>query len=268
MARGIGKGSCEPTAATDTPVKRIIIHLKALGNDFLPRPIMPRNPTRHRCVAQGRPRGSGCDITLNRDVFLVGRMAQLNLRLTHCVHLANRVGEVAQRRPSCAAKEDVCQRLLLLWPAPLVYVEDNTPRRVWFIVAVTSGQNDREIREINDTSAALDDTPREGKIANAVGGAPTFSCAIPPTGADGFAVTHFVVGSTDSPGYVWRHVRPPHSQISPNWHGHSVGWKDETRGKPRRPQDGDDQHAARHANQACEQKSMRPNLLERNNSSQ
>src|SRR6266700_2799292 len=163
---------------------------------------MPRNPTRHGCIARDRSIGLGLDIVLNRDALLVGHMVQLNLRLTYCVHLSNRAGEVAQRRPSGAAQENVRQHLLLLWPAPFIQVEDNAPRSARFIVAITPGQHDREIRESNGTCVALEDAPREGEIAGAIGRAPPFPRALPSAGADGFAVTYFVVRPTNSPGHV------------------------------------------------------------------
>src|SRR2546429_671761 len=191
---------------------------------------MPRNPTRHGCIAQDRPSGPGRDIVLNRDVFLVGPMVQRNLRLTYCVHLSNRTCEVAQRRPSSVAQENVRQCLLLLWPAPFIHVEDNAPRSTRFIVAITSSQHDRKIREIDVTCVTLKDAPREGEVAGAIGRAPSSPRAMPPAGADGFAVTHFVVGPTDNPGYEQRHDRPPPSRTR---HMHSIGWKNETRSQPR-----------------------------------
>src|SRR5579884_3274337 len=128
-------------------------------------------------------------------------MVQLNLCWSHCVHLSNRTGEVAQRRPSGAAQENVRQRLLLLWSAPFIYIDDNAPRSTRFIVAITSGQHDREIREINGISVAFEDSPRKGEVAGVVGRTPSFPATLPSARTYGLTVAHFVVRTTDGPGH-------------------------------------------------------------------
>src|SRR5690349_19367885 len=128
-------------------------------------------------------------------------MVQLNLCRTHCVHLSNRTCEVPQRRPPGVAEENGSQRLLLLRCTPFIYIEDNAPRSTRFIVAITSGQHDREIREINGTSVAFEDSPRKGEVAGVVGRTPSFPATLPSARTYGLTVAHFVVRTTDGPGH-------------------------------------------------------------------